>query len=84
MAHFLLRFNRRTRGLEVNEFTGTDARRRALEARFSAEAVRATGDLEIVVLEAGSLAEIRRTHRRYFQSLQEMVGDGRDSFQRVS
>jgi hypothetical protein len=84
MAHFLLRFNRQTGKLQVSEFVGEGARRRALSERFRAEAERVTEHEEIVVLEAGSLAEIKRTHRRYFRSLRDMTSDGRESFLRVS
>jgi hypothetical protein len=74
MAHFLLIYNRQLGVLlsEV-EFDG-DARESALDARFAAEAQYAdNADVEIVVLSAGSHAELEQTHGRYFHGAADIL-----------
>lgn len=69
MARYLLQFNRLTGQVSLTTFTGTDAGRRAMHARFRADAARESADVEIVVLQARDEEELRKTHRRYFESL---------------
>jgi len=72
MAAFLLVYDRGT-GTFVRK-TRFDGSNEALRARFDAEAeFAATPNIEIVVLEAESEDALRRTHGRYFLSLDELV-----------
>ncbi len=73
MTSFLMQYDRRTGDLEVTEFVGEHAREEALAARVQAEAERASEDLEVVVLAADTLEELKRTHGRYFRSASELV-----------
>jgi hypothetical protein len=73
MSSFLMRYNRRTGDLQVTEFTGEQAGERALVARVEAERTRTTTDLEVVVLTADSLEEIKQTHGRYFFTPSELL-----------
>lgn len=73
MTSFLMRYDRRTGDLEVTEFAGENARQDALTARVQAESERASADVEVVVLAADSLDELKRTHGRYFKSVPELV-----------
>lgn len=75
MTSFLVQYDRRTGDLDVTEFAGADARHQALSARVKAETSRSSTDLEVVVLSADSLDELKRTHGRYFRSAPELVRD---------
>lgn len=75
MTSFLMQYDRRTGELEVTEFAGEHAREDALAARVQAEATRANADVEVVVLAADSLEELKRTHGRYFKSIRQLVRD---------
>lgn len=72
MSNFLLVFNRRTGERPVlTEYTRSAD---AIRARFEMERqYKGEPDIEVVVLTARSEEEIRATHRRYFESAQEMV-----------
>lgn len=73
MKLFLLIYDRK-RGVlvETREYPG-EQRKAALRARFEAEdAHRGDEDLEVVLLGAASLADVQRTHSRYFKSLAEI------------
>lgn len=72
MVNFLLVYNRRTGERPVlREFTLSSD---AIRARFEMErAYRGEPDIEVVVLTASSEAEIRATHRRYFESVSDMI-----------
>ena len=59
--------------LDVAEFIGEHAREEAPAARVDAEIARTDADLEVVVLTADSLDEIKRTHGRYFLTPAELV-----------
>jgi len=70
MAFFLIQYDRRAgKALRVSEFTSRDeayACRRDLERGKDA-------NIEVVVLEGGSLEDVKRTHRRYFMSLDDLA-----------
>jgi len=71
MIHFLLVFDRREgRVLSQQEF---DTRSAAMAGRFEAERLhKGNPDIEVVVLGAQSVAELKRTHARYFQDSRRM------------
>lgn len=72
MPNFLLVFNRRTGERPV--FREYALSGDAIHARFEMEhEYRAQPDVEVVVLTARSEEEIRATHRRYFESAQDMA-----------
>jgi len=70
MSFVLIQYDRRAgKTTLLQEYTQRDeayARRRLLEADKDA-------NTEVVVLEGASLDDIKRTHRRYFLSLSELV-----------
>lgn len=72
---FLIEYNRR-RGKIIN-FESFDDKdwQRAEETRFEKELVlnRAGIEHEVVLLEAESEAALRRTHRRYFEDLEQLA-----------
>lgn len=72
MLNFLLVYNRRTGERPVfREFALSSD---AIRARFEMEReYRSEPDIEVVVLTASSESEIRVTHRRYFESAQDMI-----------
>ena len=75
---FLIRFDRREQRILL--FKRFDDAQRAqaegLRLDLEIEANRSKMDHEIVLLEAQSEEDIRRTHRRYFESLKELVARG--------
>lgn len=72
MAHFLLVYDRAT-GQLVRQATFGDGSS-ALTARFEAEAEFAgRPEIEIVALSAASEEDLRRTHARYYLSLDELA-----------
>jgi|tagenome__1003787_1003787.scaffolds.fasta_scaffold17383525_2 hypothetical protein len=73
MTSFLMQYDRRSGDLEVTEFVGESARQEALAARVRAESTRASEDVEVVVLSADSLDQLKRTHGRYFKSAPELL-----------
>lgn len=84
MNHYLLSFKRSSGRLTVEKFEGVDAGRTALRARFAAEAKFAgQDDVELVVIQARSEDEIRRTHSRYFQSVRQLTQTARDDMMTV-
>lgn len=72
MPNFLLVFNRRTgERSELQEFANAGD---AIRARFELEqSHRGEPDVEVVVLTARSESEIRRTHSRYFETVDELT-----------
>lgn len=68
MKHFILVYNRRNGSLlEQVEFAEED-RATALNELFDREGVYKTDtDVEVVLLSAGSVDELKRTHTRYFR-----------------
>ncbi|RBY78690.1 hypothetical protein DQ238_11470 [Geodermatophilus sp. TF02-6] len=75
MTSFLVQYDRRTGAYDITEFAGDEARHEALSARVKAEANRSSSDIEVVVLSADSLDELKRTHGRYFRSAPELLRD---------
>ncbi|SFF81941.1 hypothetical protein [Blastococcus tunisiensis] len=73
MSSFLIRYDRRTGAVDVTEYQGERGRVMALAGRVEAELNRDGRDLEVVVLSAGSLEELKRTHGRYFRSARELI-----------
>lgn len=70
MTHFLLIFNRQSRIAEVQDLGDGDVVGRLLEAEE-----RLTGEpwLEIVLLTAADEDDLRRTHARYFESIDQLL-----------
>ena len=72
MAHFVLIYDRVAGALLRQQQYANSAD--ALVARFAAEdEFRARSEVEIVDLSAGSEEELRRTHARYFLSLDQLA-----------
>ena len=75
---FLIRFDRRKQRILLfkpfDDAQRADAERLRLDLEI--EANRSKLDHEVVLLEAQSEEDIRRTHRRYFESLKELVARG--------
>jgi hypothetical protein len=65
------------RGFEESERTEADRVRLEIELDLHRKGI----DHEVVLLEAASAAALRRTHRRYFESLDELANpvEGTDS-----
>jgi hypothetical protein len=70
---FLLLYNRRSGALEVREFSGPQGRARALKGRFEAERGRTDKNLEVVVVNADTLEEVKDTHGRYFLNTRDLT-----------
>jgi hypothetical protein len=70
MSFFLIQYDRPAGKMTLlQEFASREeayAQRRVLESNKAA-------NIEVVVLEANSLDDIKRTHRRYFLSLAELI-----------
>lgn len=73
MNYFLIVYNRRSGQSAVREF-GPDEREAALHERFRLEAARDDRDIEVVVVGSPSLEVLRRTHGRYFNSVEKLAG----------
>ncbi|GAA0208892.1 hypothetical protein [Corynebacterium riegelii] len=63
MKHFLIVYNRRTGDRQLTEYTDAD---QAIRARLEAESENSNPDVEIVVIGAASLDDLKVTHSRYF------------------
>ena len=63
MKYFLIVYNRRTGDRQMTEYT--DAAQ-AIRARLEAESGSSNPDVEIVVIGAASLDDLKVTHSRYF------------------
>jgi hypothetical protein len=73
MALFLLTFNRQTRDVDVVEITDHDE---GMTRLFEAERrLRYEPNLEIVMLAAEDEDDLRQTHSRYFESVEELLAD---------
>jgi hypothetical protein len=71
VAHFLLIYDRAAGRLLLQKEFATDAE--ALAARFAAEAEYGVQqNVEILAISAGSEAELKKSHGRYFLSSQEL------------
>jgi hypothetical protein len=75
VKHFLLVFDRAKGSLiSAEEYS---VRSQALQARFDAErAHRHDPSIEVVVLNARSEDDLRRTHARYFEDVGELMHRG--------
>jgi len=72
---YLIEYNRKTsKLLRLEEFLPTD-RRQAEEKRLRIELklLRTGLALEVVLLEASSKDELRKTHRRHFERLDQLL-----------
>ena len=72
---YLIEYNRESgKLLRLEEFLSTD-RRQAEEKRLRVELdlLRTGFSLEVVLLEASSQDELRKTHRRYFERLDQLL-----------
>ena len=74
MNLFLLRYDRHAGKLISIETFPDSERDRVMQERRRLE-TSWPSHLEVMVLEADSEATIRRTHRRYFQTIEEMLAD---------
>ena len=74
MRSYVFVYNRLTGDLRTEEFDA-GLQRQAFERRLELEQTVAP-DTEVVVFHADSLDEIRKTHRRYFMSVQDMAQAG--------
>jgi hypothetical protein len=73
MNLFLIIYNRATGEVEVREYSAED-RARALNDRFARELVeRKSPFVEVVLLGADSLEDLKRTHSRYFRNPAEIA-----------
>lgn len=78
---YLLHYNRGAgRLVSIREFTD-DQRAEASESRLALEIslLCESNGHEVVLLEADSEDELKKTHRRYFESLQTMRAGGKDN-----
>lgn len=72
MNHYLLVYDRRKGRILHREIF--DDRRAALRGRFAAERQHSGDvDIEVVVLGARSWDALKRTHARYFKTVQDMA-----------
>lgn len=72
VRYFLLAYDR-PRG-EILSETEFDTWQEGMTARFAAEKLyRDRPDVEVVLLGAESREALRKTHRRYFESIAEMI-----------
>lgn len=73
MPQFLIVYNQRTGEVSIDRFAD-DAREAAQEQRFALEREhRLEPHIEVVLLGARSEDVLRRTHARYFKTVQELV-----------
>ncbi|MFF6774384.1 hypothetical protein ACFY8W_12555 [Streptomyces sp. NPDC012637] len=68
LKHFLLVYNRQSGATDIREEFPSSEGRAALKARFRLERELHGQDTEIVVLTGSSVAALRKTHSRYFNS----------------
>ena len=75
---FLIEYERSTGIVQLQQFDD-DKASEARESRLSLELQRAAESLnrEIVILEADSEEQLRRTHSRYFESLHQLANPDR-------
>lgn len=76
MSYFLVVYDRSTGAVEVEEFSDQQ-RDLALHRRFEYEREqRNHPEIEVVVLGAESTEALKRTHARYFKTVQELAKSG--------
>lgn len=73
MNSYLLVYDRRSGHLDSQEYGGPDGRAEALRQRILLERQHRRGDIEVVVIAADSMDELRRTHSRYFSSVSSLT-----------
>lgn len=75
---FLIEYERLTGTIQLQRFDDSQADK-ARQARLNLELARAAENLprEIVILEADSEEQLRRTHSRYFESLNQLANPDR-------
>lgn len=78
MTLFRLQYDRRRGKLLALDAYDEARREEAMRQRRALERFRSP-DIEVVILEADSGATIRRAHRRYFQTIEEMLADAEPS-----
>lgn len=66
MSGYVIEYNRATGDHEVTEFLGAQGHREALLFRLKRERERPSKEWEVVSLNSASLAQVRKTHSRYF------------------
>ena len=72
---FLIQYNRSNRKLVEFQTFDDSEREKAYDTKLDLE-LRLNGQRirdEVVILEASSEAAVRRTHRRYFESLEQLL-----------
>ncbi|MFV2062029.1 MAG: hypothetical protein ACC726_00780 [Chloroflexota bacterium] len=76
MSYFVIVYDQRSGKVRVEEYPD-DAGQAALDRRFELEeANRERPQVEVVMMSAGSREDLERTHRRYFQNLEELAAVG--------
>lgn len=72
---FLIHYDRKKAALLELRTYGDECRQQAEQDRLKLEIglLGATGEHEVVLLEAESEQAIRQTHRRYFESLERLI-----------
>jgi hypothetical protein len=76
MSYYLVVYDRSTGAVEIEEFTDQQ-RDLALHRRFEYEREqRNRPQMEVVVLGAESPEALKRTHARYFKTVQELAQSG--------
>ncbi len=75
MMIFLIEYNRKIGQIVTFNTFNDSERRKAEDARLQMELElnRLAVEHEVVLLEAATEATLRRTHRRYFESLSELL-----------
>lgn len=74
---YLVRYDRRAGTIVDLEEFGSDERVRAESVRLDVELqlLQSAVENEVVLLEASSVEELRKTHRRYFNELNQLLVD---------
>lgn len=70
MTLFLLKFDRKDRTVEVEELDSVHVLDRLFEAE---QLLRDQPEMEVVLLTAQDEGDLRRTHSRYFESVDELL-----------
>ncbi len=83
MSLFLIVYERTAGSADVRAVFSDDQSAEAVRARFAAERELsgqvAETDIEVVVLSGSSLEELKRTHARYFASVQQLLSVPEDA-----
>ena len=74
MKSFLITYDRRAGKLLAIQVFDESRRSEAMKERFAIELrERSHPDIEVVILEAASEDDLRKTHRRYFDSARDLI-----------